>query len=125
MSERSLAGQGSDAFTPEDLFTGERQVTTGNVTLASGQGVVPRLSVIGYVTADGKGKLSLTASNDGSEVAKCVLVHEIDTTAGDVEAQVYLTGCLNPNVLNFGTGHTAASVRASMLTEGIQLKAPA
>lgn len=121
-AESQLAGYSTDSYAPQDLLTGEMQVTTDTVTILSGAGVVASRSVLGAVTASGKYILSLAAASDGSEVPTCILVHEVDATAGDVEAQVYLTGCFNPDLLVFGTGHTAANI-SPKLPNSLQVKA--
>ena len=125
MTERYLAGQGSDSFTPEDLITGEKQIVTGTIVVASGAGVVESRSVLGIITASGKALLSDNAASDGSEVPNCILVHEIDATSADVEAAVYFEGCFNPELLVLGGTHSEVTIAAALRDSGIYLKTPA
>ena len=125
MADRLLAGSGSDAYTPEDWVTGNKQIITDSVTVAGSQGTLAAKSVLGEVTASGKALLSAAAAGDGSETAKWILVHEVDTSGGDVVAPVYLEGCFNPSLLAFGAGHDADSVKADLESRNLYLKAPA
>lgn len=124
MTDRLLAGSGSDAYTPQDWITGDKQIITGSITLDGGQGVLAAKTVIGEVTATGLGLKSLAAAVDGSQTPKMILVHEVDTTDGDIDAPVYLEGCFNPDLLVIGTGHTVATVKAALINRNIYLKAP-
>ena len=124
-TEKYLAGSGTDSFTPSDWVTGNMPITTVTVTIPSGDGVVAARSVLGIVTATGVATLSLSAAGDGSQVPKYILVEEVDATSADVESQVYDTGCFNPDLLVFGTGHDADSVKEPLRAHGIQLKVPA
>ncbi|MDL2280331.1 head decoration protein [Selenomonadales bacterium OttesenSCG-928-I06] len=72
------------------------------ITVASGQGILKRGSVLGVVTDSGKGKLVDSASTDGSETAKYVLAKEIDTTEGDVDIDCYMSGMFNREYLTVG-----------------------
>ena len=124
MVDRYYAGQDSDAFTPEDFITGNTPIQTIDVIVKSGAGVVPKRSVLGVIDADGKAILSLSAAIDGSELPRYVLVYEVDATAQDVNAQAYAAGCFNPDLLNIGTAHTAASIKEDLRDRGILLKQP-
>lgn len=93
---------------PDKLIAGhEIPLLTTGVLLASGQGVLERGSVIGIVTADGKGKLCDSTATDGSQVAKYILAEDVDTTGGDVMAVCYKSGVFNRNALIFGGTDTA------------------
>lgn len=107
---------------PDKLIGGhEVPLLTASVTLAAGQGVLKRGSVIGIVAADGKGKLVNKASVDGSQVAKYILPTEVDTTGGDVKVACYKTGLFNRDALIFGGASTAADHEAELRDAGIFL----
>lgn len=107
---------------PDKLIGGhEVPLLTAGVTLAAGQGVLQRGSVIGIVTADGKGKLVDKASVDGSQVAKYILPTEVDTTGGDVKVACYKTGLFNRDALIFGGTSTASDHEAELRDVGIFL----
>jgi len=124
MSDDILAKSSTGSYTPEDFITGEKQLITKVKTIKTTGGVVASRSVLGAVTADGELKLSATAAGDGSETPMGVLVHDVDTTLGDVEAPVYMEGCFNPDQLVFGTGHDADSVKVDLESRNIYLNVP-
>ena len=95
---------------------------TKGVQLAKGQGVLARGSVIGVVTASGKGVLVDKAAEDGSKVAKYVLVNATDTTDADVMAVCYQSGVLHRNALTFGGESTADDHAEELRTVGIYLR---
>lgn len=92
------------------LIAGEFPRTTLKVTIASGASLTEG-AVLGKITSGGKFALSASASVDGSETPTAILAHDCDATSADQEAIVYLTGEFNPDALQLGTGHTAASIR--------------
>ncbi len=108
---------------PDNLIGGtEFPLMPTLVTLVGGQGVLPRGSVVGIVTADKKGKLVDKAAVDGSEVAKLILCDDTDTTLGDTKAICYKTGVFNRNALNFGGASVAADHEEELRDVGIYLK---
>lgn len=100
----------------------EVEILTTGVVLASGQGIVRRGTVIGKITASGKGKKTDKASSDGSQVGRYVLDQDVDTTSGDVMAVCYKTGLFNRNALIFGGTSTAADHEDELRNAGIFLK---
>jgi hypothetical protein len=109
--------------TPDNLFAGTTHpVDIKGITILTGQGVLARGTVIGIITASGKGKKVDSASVDGSQVADCILTDEIDTTAGDVVTSAYISGEFNRDALIFGGTDDAADHEATLRTKGIFLK---
>lgn len=109
--------------TPDNLHAGvDVPLLTKGVQLAKGQGVLARGSVIGVVTASGKGMLVDKAAEDGSKVAKYVLVNATDTTDADVMAVCYQSGVLHRNALTFGGESTADDHAEELRTVGIYLR---
>ncbi|MCG5240088.1 head decoration protein [Azospirillum doebereinerae] len=111
------------SYTPETLFTGTFPRHTEPRRIASGQTLEAR-SVLGMVTATKQLKLSLAAATDGSQTPVAILLAAIDTTAAAADAPVYLAGCFNPELLVYGTGHDAASVKAAFTGSPLFLRAP-
>lgn len=99
-------------YTPDEFIAGDYPVKTEPETILSGQDL-PARSVLGRVTASGKWVLSLSASSDGSEVPRAILAKAIDASSGDVDGPVFKSGTFNPTLLNIGTGHTVATVKAA------------
>jgi hypothetical protein len=108
--------------TPDNLVIGANvPILVKGLTIVAGQGVLVRGSVIGVITAGGKGKLVAKASVDGSQVAKFILADNVDTTAADVVAQVYESGEFNRKALVFAAANTAADHEDSLRSYGIFL----
>jgi len=92
------------------------------VTILAGQGILERGSVLGIITAGGKGKLVAKASVDGSQAAKFILADTVDTTSEDVVAQCYQSGQFNREALIFAADNTAADHEDNLRVYGILLK---
>lgn len=110
--------------TPDKLIAGQDvPILTEGVTIATGQGVLTRGSVIGIVTASGKGLLCDKNAADGSQAAKYILAEDsIDATAGDVVATCYKTGQFNRNALIFGANGAPATLDADLRDVDIYLR---
>lgn len=107
----------------DNLFGGpDVEVLTTGVLLASGQGVIKRGTVIGKITASGKGKKTDKANSDGSQIAKFVVAQDVDTTSTDAMAVCYKSGLFNRNALIFGGTSTAANHEDELRDVGILLK---
>lgn len=108
---------------PDDLHAGvEVPLLTKGVNLDAGQGELVRGSVIGIVTADGKGMLVDKVATNGSEVAKYVLATDVDTTAGEVMAVCYQSGLFHRGALVFGGDSTADDHADELRAVGIYLR---
>ncbi|WP_424579440.1 MULTISPECIES: head decoration protein [Bradyrhizobium] len=94
------------------------------VTIKSGAGVLLKGTVLGQVTADKKYLKSILAANDGSQVPDAILSADVDATAADVEAIVYIAGEVDQDKLILGAGHTLGSVDAVFRTKSIWLVKP-
>lgn len=110
--------QTEGTYSPDALFSGDFKAVSTKATILTGQ-VITRGSVLGTITSGGKMILSLSAAGDGSQVPNAILAEDVDATAADVEAMVYLTGEFNEDALTIGTGHTAASIRQGLRERGI------
>ena len=98
------------SVTLDHLRAAEYQMVVETMTILTGQGTLVRGSVIGKITADGKGKLMAAASVDGSEDFYAILTEDVDTSGGDVIAPVAKTGMFNQDFLTFGAATTIAAV---------------
>ena len=110
--------------TPDNLIAGhEVPVLLKGVALASGQGVVKRGTVLGIVTANGKGKVvdKTVDPKDGTETAYGILADDVDTTAADITAQVYTSGLFNRKALIFAENNTAADHEETLRGLGINI----
>lgn len=119
----------TETFTPDNLIAGSTQTVTDVVTVGQST-TLTRGAVLGKVTDTGKFVLSATlqddgttAVSDGSEAAYAILAEDCDATSGDVtNVAVYIKGEFNENVLNFGNGHDASTVKESLRDAGIYIK---
>lgn len=110
--------------TPDNLVAGhEIPVIVKGITLAKNQSVLLRGTVVGKVTATG---LCVPVDNskvDGSQTALCILTDTVDTTsATDIKATGYFSGCFNSKALVFGGDDTAADHELRLRELGIFLK---
>ena len=101
----------TETYIPGDLLVGDFPVAVRVVTIAGGQGVLKRGTVLGE--ASGKFLLSDATASDGSEVPNMVLAIDVDTTAGDALKDAYAAGTFDAAKLIYGAGHTAASVESA------------
>lgn len=109
--------------TPDNLIAGTTHpIDVKGITILTGQGILVRGTVIGIITAGGKGKKVDSASVDGSQAADCILTDTIDTTAGDVVTSAFISGEFNRDALVFGGADTAANHEATLRQKGIFLK---
>jgi len=108
-------------YVPCNLLAGEFPRVERLITIASGQNLT-KGSVLGKITADGKYKLSLATSNDGSEVPDVVLAEDIDATNAEGQAVVYFSGEFNSKALKLGAGHTIQSISAELRLRNITLR---
>lgn len=106
--------------TYDNLIVGDNTVTDSGV-LITGQDLL-RGALLGKITASGKLTLSLSASADGSETPYAILNGDTDATSADTRCPIILSGEVNSGSVTFGTGHTAASTKDGLRTEGIIFK---
>jgi hypothetical protein len=106
----------------DHLIAGNAHLLVGRkVTLAGGQGVLPRGTVLGRITASGKYVKSTAAANDGSQVPDLILAEAVDTTDGDKQELSYARGDFNSRALTLGAGHTVAGITEALRAKGITL----
>ena len=119
-------GHNAAGFTAEGSTTPDklnpRDTIERKATISGGQGVLPRGTVLGKVTATGEFLKSAAAAGDGSEVPDRILAEEVDTTGGDAQAITYTAGRFNQAALTLGAGHTLASIEAGLRDRNIYLE---
>jgi hypothetical protein len=107
-------------FAPDELVRSVDETLDEKATLASGQKLT-RGAVLGRITASGKYTLAASAAGDGSSAAVRILGADCDASGGDAECLVYRKGTFGSRALNFGTGHSATTVAATLVAVGIFL----
>lgn len=116
----------SESFNYDNLFAGTQvqPVVAGEVTIASGQGVLTRGTVLGKLTANSKCVIVDSAADpaDGSENIYAVLAETVDATSADAKAPAYFTGEYNENALTFGGTDDADTHRDAARALGIFFK---
>lgn len=108
--------------TPDNLFSGH-EVLPVMATVSIASGTLTRGAVLGKITSGGAFIRSASAASDGSQVPYAVLLEDVDASGGAVNALVLLAGIVNPAALNFGAGHSAATVLWPLREVGIHLRA--
>lgn len=116
-----IPGIHAETFIPDQLIAGSHPLVTDTVTVLAGQ-VFPRGGVLGRITASGKYVVALGAAVDGSQNPVGVAVDNVDSTAGDVTAGVYLAGEFNGAALTLGAGITLAAAAAALRPLSIYIK---
>ena len=113
----------STSSAPDNLIAGYSNVIAIEVTVASGEGILGRGSVLGKITASGLYDLVNSAGpNDGSRTAAAILAEDIDATDDDVVTTAYFEGEFNEGALVFGGTDDADTHRATLQGLGIYLR---
>lgn len=110
-----------DTFIPDQLIAGPLQLVTETITIAAGAKYV-RGTVLGLVDASGEYTLSVKTASDGSQNPSAVLVDNVDATAGEVRAGVYLMGEFNIHRITADASWTPAALRSEMRKYSLFLK---
>ena len=108
-------------YTPDNLLAGEYPRVERVVTIAAGADLA-KGAVLGRITANGKFKLSASASLDGSQTPDAVLAEKANAADNDVQAVVYFSGEFNEHALTLGAGHTLDSVRIALRAKSVFLR---
>lgn len=110
----------TETYTPDKLLANDYPVVTDIVIVDTG--VLTRGTLLGKITATGKYIKCDSAAVDGSQAPLAILAEDVDATAGDVNADVYLSGAFNEAAVTFGGTDTAATHRAALRDLNIYLK---
>jgi hypothetical protein len=110
----------SELYQPDQLIAGRFPIETDQgVVIQTGQGVLARGTVLGQITATGKYLKSVKTAVDGSQTPRGILADQVDTTAGDVNGAVYLTGEFNGNALVFDASWTLVTLKPAAAANDI------
>ena len=108
-------------FTHPNLIAGDFPVVTEKQTVLSGTGNLTPGAVLAKDSANGD-KLVLVDDASGTpsvQVPYAILLHDVDASAADAEAIVYLAGHFNELALTFGDDDTADDHREALRSMGI------
>jgi len=114
------ASYATESFDPGDILAGNAHVHDEPIVQAAGQNNI-RGTVMGKITIGGQYVKSLAAAEDGSEVPVSILADDCDSTAAAKNTSHYLSGEFDQNRLTYGTGHTAATVKAAFGSKPLYL----
>jgi hypothetical protein len=107
-----LASYSKDAYTYDELVAGETVSVSG--TVLTGQGVLIRGTILGKDGATGKWARATTPPAG-------ILVHDVDTSAGDVTGIIHTQGKYKDNVIILPAGKTLAETRTALWDTGVYL----
>lgn len=109
-----------DPVKVNDLVVSTQRIFTRKLTLLSGQNVA-RGALLGAVTASGKLRLALAASEDGSEEPMAIALESVHADGADASIHVYLAGDFDERKLILGAGITVADHVVPLAKGGIFL----
>ena len=107
----------STTYDPNGLIVGPYPVMTDAATIGTAADLT-KGAVLGRITASGKYIRSVAAAEDGSEEPVAVLLTDAAAASADAEALILLSGEVDAAKLNFGAGHTAATVETAFRAAG-------
>lgn len=111
MSDGLASYSSAGAFSYDELVAGETVSVSG--IILTGQGVLLRGTILGKNGTSGKWARAETPAG--------ILVHDVDTTAGDVTGVIYVQGKFKDNVVILPPATTLAVARAALWDTGVYL----
>jgi hypothetical protein len=115
-------GIAAEIYKPDQLIAGQFPNVTQPITIASGQGVLPRGQVLGQVTASGKYIKAVSTAVDGSQTPVCILVDAVDATSADQAAGGYFSGEFNVGAMTYDASFTITTLTNVLRDASIFLK---
>jgi hypothetical protein len=114
-------------FERDNLCAGQDiPVLTKGITLAKGQGIINRGTVLGIITESGLLKPVDSSKTDGTQTANCILTDTVNTgdstATEDSTATAYISGLFNASALTFGGSDTYAKHQENLRSLGIYLQ---
>ena len=122
ISDKDLAGDSTiGAYVDVPLWAGDAEVITDDgYVVASGQGVVPKYSVVALL--GGKLVKHAPAAVDGSQTAVGILTQAVNATVADAKVAIYVSGFFNEAALVWAAAtNTLALRRAAFLGKTIRI----
>lgn len=101
-----LAAFASEAFTEEELITGDFTIQTTTETLLDQNAELPAYTVVGRITASGKVTKCNPGASDGSQYPIGITCAVAPDTGADQSVAIYRAGCFNPARLTWHAGFT-------------------
>lgn len=120
-SHQSLGVTSTSHTYADNLPAGSAHRTEKPIVIVSGAGALTRGTVLGIVTASGKYKVYDNAASDGSQVARGLLVTDVDATSGDVPVSMYVTGEFNKDAVDWGTNDSTGITAGTADLEALNL----
>ena len=116
ISDKDLAGDSiTGTFSPIPLWAGDAEVVTDdNYVVASGQGIVPKYTVVSLVS--GKLVKHNPAGADGSQTAIGILTQAVNATAADAKVAIYVSGFFNHVALIWAAATSTFALRQAVFT---------
>ncbi len=90
-----------------------------DMTIAAGQGILKRGSVLGVITADKQLKLVDSGSSDGSQNPELILLEEVDTESAVPGKRLMMSGKVFGEKLIFGGSDTLSNHFLALKKTGI------
>lgn len=114
--------EGIGKYTPDKLISGgDVPILVSGITLAAGQGILKRGTVVGIESTNKKGKVVDNTSTDGSEKPVGILTDDVDTDS-EVTTTMYISGLFNRDALIFGGDDIAEDHELRLRELGIFLR---
>lgn len=111
MSVLASSNLAAGTYTPEQRFSGESDIITKPMTIATAAGAVAAMTVLGRITASGKLIPAAIGAVDGSATGVAILAEAVDATGGDVVASVYLAGEFSLDALVFAASYNTEALK--------------
>lgn len=124
VQDKDLAASAIEgSFDRTKLFAGDSPVNTDDgYVVASGQGAVPKYSVVAVLTATGKLVKHNPAGADGSQNAIGITTQAVDASAADQKVAIYTAGTFNAAALTWNVAtDTMAERKAAFARTAIQI----
>jgi hypothetical protein len=118
-----MASNESFTATTETWISGEADIVTAPMVIASGNSIAAR-TVLGQIAATGKLIPAVVGAVDGSDVPVAINVEAIDASAADVTGPVYLGGVFNPALAVWDASFTVALQQSAFVGSNIALVTP-
>lgn len=109
-------------YTSDNLIAGDNvPILTAGITLASGQGILKRGTVIGIVTETGKATVVDKLKEDGSNIPYGILTDDVDTI-DEITTTAYISGLFNKNALILNESDDIKNYEVKLRELGIFIK---
>lgn len=109
--------------TPDREIAGSMPLYSESETIASGANL-PRLTMVGRITASSKLIRSVRTANDGSQVPVGFTVTAVDAAAADVVAPVYKAGVFDFGALSIDVSWSQAQAKAALDRTPLFMRTP-